>query len=87
MMLYSTLLSTSFYTKARFIKLQLDIKLFDIRILNILFRRKEATITDLEIILNFTQTKTSRHVNYLKSSGLLNFRYLWEINHSLSTCF
>tara|TARA_B100001027_G_scaffold32130_1_gene19391 strand:- start:147 stop:527 length:381 start_codon:yes stop_codon:yes gene_type:complete len=45
-----------------------------IRILNILFRRKEATITDLEIILNFTQTKTSRHVNYLKSSGLLNFR-------------
>ena len=45
-----------------------------IRILNILSNRKEATITDLEIILNFTQTKTSRHVNYLKNSGLLNFR-------------
>ena len=43
-----------------------------IRILNILSNRKEATITDLEIILNFTQTKTSRHVNYLKNSGLLN---------------
>ena len=45
-----------------------------IRILNILSNRKEATITDLEIILNFTQTKTSRPVNYLKNSGLLNFR-------------
>ncbi len=45
-----------------------------IRILNILSKRKEATISDLEIILNFTQTKTSRHVNYLKSSGLLNYR-------------
>ena len=45
-----------------------------IRILNILSKRKEATISDLEMILNFTQTKTSRHVNYLKSSGLLNFK-------------
>ena len=45
-----------------------------IRILNILSKRKEATISDLEMILNFTQTKTSRHVNYLKSSGLLNYR-------------
>ena len=45
-----------------------------IRILNILSKRKEATISDLEIILNFTQTKTSRHINYLKSSGLLNYR-------------
>jgi ArsR family transcriptional regulator len=32
----------------------------------------ELTITDLEIILNFTQTKTSRHVSYLRNSGLVN---------------
>ncbi|MEL0009062.1 MAG: metalloregulator ArsR/SmtB family transcription factor [Flammeovirgaceae bacterium] len=43
-----------------------------IRILNILANRKDASISDLEIILNFTQTKTSRHVYYLKNSGLLN---------------
>ena len=45
-----------------------------IRILNILANRKDASISDLEIILNFTQTKTSRHIYYLKNSGLLNFR-------------
>ena len=43
-----------------------------IRILNILANRKEASISDLEIILNFTQTKTSRQIYYLKNSGLLN---------------
>ena len=43
-----------------------------IRILNILANRKEASISDLEIILTFTQTKTSRHIYYLKNSGLLN---------------
>ncbi|MEC8679757.1 MAG: metalloregulator ArsR/SmtB family transcription factor [Bacteroidota bacterium] len=43
-----------------------------IRILNILANRKDASISDLEIILNFTQTKTSRHIYYLKNSGLLN---------------
>ena len=36
-----------------------------IRILNILSNRKEASISDLEMILNFTQTKTSRHIYYL----------------------
>lgn len=43
-----------------------------IRILNIFANRKEASISDLEMILNFTQTKTSRHIYYLKNSGLLN---------------
>ena len=43
-----------------------------IRILTILANRKEASISDLEMILNFTQTKTSRHIYYLKNSGLLN---------------
>jgi ArsR family transcriptional regulator len=32
------------------------------------------TISDLERVLDYTQTKTSRHVTYLKNSGLLNTR-------------
>lgn len=31
-------------------------------------------ITDLERILDFTQSKTSRHILYLKNSGILNTR-------------
>jgi ArsR family transcriptional regulator len=31
-------------------------------------------ITDLEQILEFTQTKTSRHLIYLKNSGILTTR-------------
>ena len=42
-----------------------------IRILNLLMVANELTITDLELILDFTQTKTSRHVTYLKNSGIL----------------
>ena len=47
-----------------------------IRIMNILYNRKESCIADLEMILNFTQTKTSRHVNYLKNTNLLNMKYV-----------
>ena len=45
-----------------------------VRILHILMERKELCITDLEHILDFTQTKTSRHLVYLKNSGLVNTR-------------
>ena len=31
-------------------------------------------ISDLELILDYTQTKTSRHLIYLKNNGLLNYR-------------
>ena len=47
-----------------------------IRLMNILYNRKESCIADLELILNFTQTKTSRHVNYLKNANLLNMKYV-----------
>ena len=47
-----------------------------IRIMNILYNRKESCIADLELILNFTQTKTSRHVNYIKNAYLLNMKYV-----------
>ena len=44
------------------------------RIIHLLYQQKELTISDLESILEFTQTKTSRHITYLKNSGLLNVR-------------
>jgi ArsR family transcriptional regulator len=34
----------------------------------------ELTISDLENVLDFTQSKTSRHLSYLKVSGLVNSR-------------
>ena len=43
-----------------------------IRIIHLLFEKKELCISDLETILDFTQTKTSRHIAYLKSAGLVN---------------
>ena len=45
-----------------------------LRILNLIFSNGEMCISDLERILDFTQTKTSRHLIYLKNSGILTFR-------------
>ncbi|MFT7033574.1 MAG: ArsR family transcriptional regulator [Cyclobacteriaceae bacterium] len=45
-----------------------------IRIMYLLYRNEELCISDLELILDFTQTKTSRHITYLKNAGLLSFR-------------
>ena len=45
-----------------------------LRILHLIFENKEMCISDLEKILEFTQTKTSRHLTYLKNSGILTFR-------------
>ena len=45
-----------------------------LRILHLIFENEEMCISDLEKILEFTQTKTSRHLTYLKNSGILNFR-------------
>ncbi|PIB36727.1 transcriptional regulator [Reichenbachiella sp. 5M10] len=45
-----------------------------IRILSLLFNHEELCISDIEHILDFTQTKTSRHISYLKNAGLLNSR-------------
>ncbi|MDN4166881.1 metalloregulator ArsR/SmtB family transcription factor [Cytophagales bacterium LB-30] len=43
-----------------------------IRILFLIFQNKHMCISDLEHILDFTQTKTSRHLSYLKNSGIVN---------------
>jgi ArsR family transcriptional regulator len=45
-----------------------------VRILHLLYRNGELTISDLEHILEFTQTKTSRHITYLKNSGMVSAR-------------
>jgi ArsR family transcriptional regulator len=45
-----------------------------VRILQLLMQNKELSISDLELILDFTQTKTSRHLIYLKNAGLLGSR-------------
>ena len=45
-----------------------------IRILNLIHRNKEMCISDLEQVLDFTQTKVSRHLIYLKNSGLVSFK-------------
>ena len=45
-----------------------------VRILHLLLKNGEMTISDLEHILDYTQTKTSRHVTYLKNSNIVNAR-------------
>lgn len=43
-----------------------------VRIIHLMYRNNELSISDLEAILDFTQTKTSRHITYLRNSGLVN---------------
>ncbi len=45
-----------------------------LRILNLIMNNGEMCISDLERILEFTQAKTSRHLIYLKNSGILSTR-------------
>jgi ArsR family transcriptional regulator len=45
-----------------------------LRILHLIFINGEMCISDLEKVLEFTQAKTSRHLIYLKNSGILSFR-------------
>lgn len=45
-----------------------------VRVLHLLLKNGEMTISDLEHILDYTQTKTSRHVTYLKNSNIVNAR-------------
>jgi len=45
-----------------------------LRVLSLIQDRGEMCITDLERVLDFTQSKTSRHLLYLKNSGILAIR-------------
>ena len=43
-----------------------------LRILNLLLHHGAMATSDLEFILDFTQTKTARHIAYLKNAGILS---------------
>jgi ArsR family transcriptional regulator len=45
-----------------------------IRILYQIYKNEEMCIADLEQVLDFTQTKISRHLSYLKNAGLVGFQ-------------
>jgi ArsR family transcriptional regulator len=45
-----------------------------VRIMYLIYKAEEMCISDLELILDYTQTKTSRHLIYLKNNGLLKYR-------------
>ena len=45
-----------------------------LRIFHLIFENEEMCISDLEKIVEFTQTKRSGHLTYLKNSGILTFR-------------
>ena len=51
-----------------------------LRILALLGRSGELCVCDIEEILGFTQTKTSRHLAYLRRTGLVRVRrrHLWK---------
>ncbi len=42
-----------------------------VRILHLIFHRNEMCISDLELILGYTQAKTSRHISYLRNAGIV----------------
>ena len=64
-----------------------------VRILHLLMQNQQLCISDLEHILEFTQTKTSRHVTYLKNAGLIGskkkdqwtFYYVLDEAHEILT--
>ncbi len=45
-----------------------------VRIINLIQNHGEMCISDIEQILDFTQTKTSRHMTYLKNAGIVGYR-------------
>jgi len=54
-----------------------------VRILFLLYHNNELSISDIEKILEYTQTKTSRHMTYLKNAGLVGSKKVdqWVFYH------
>ena len=42
-----------------------------IRILHLLLHKESLCVSDIENVLDFTQRRTSRHISYLKNTGLI----------------
>lgn len=45
-----------------------------LRILHLLLENEKMCTSDIELILDYTQTKTSRHLIYLKSANIVSLR-------------
>lgn len=80
--IYNTFLFTIFMKLVNF-NLSLGTQIFKslsdesrVRILHLLYQKEEMCVSDLELILDFSQTKTSRHLISLKNAGLLTTRRL-----------
>jgi len=59
-----------------------------IRILNLIYHHQEMCISDLELILDFTQTKTSRHLAYLKNTGMVKAKkYDQWVYYSINSAY
>ncbi len=60
-----------------------------VRILHLLMQNGELCISDLEHILDFTQTKTSRHLSYLKNAGLVGSKKVdqWTFYYMLEEAY
>ncbi|HLU90276.1 MAG TPA: metalloregulator ArsR/SmtB family transcription factor [Cyclobacteriaceae bacterium] len=60
-----------------------------VRIIHLLMQNQELSISDLEHILDFTQTKTSRHLSFLKNAGLVGSRRVdqWVFYYVLDEAF
>jgi ArsR family transcriptional regulator len=57
-----------------------------IRIVHLLYTQGELCSVDIEQVLEFTQSKTSRHLTYLKSAGLVsNHRQELYMNYKIKT--
>jgi ArsR family transcriptional regulator len=54
-----------------------------LRILHLILVTEEMCISDLEIILDYSQTKTSRHLAYLRNLGVVEFKKMdqWVYYH------
>ena len=45
-----------------------------LRIIHLLHKNEKMCISDVELILDFTQTKTSRHLIYLKNANIVSLK-------------
>jgi len=45
-----------------------------VRIVHLMFKTEEMCVSDLEMILDYTQTKTSRHLTYLRNAQLVKYK-------------
>jgi ArsR family transcriptional regulator, arsenate/arsenite/antimonite-responsive transcriptional repressor len=59
-----------------------------VRILHLMFKTDDMCVSDLEMILDFTQTKTSRHLTYLRNMRLVKYRKVDQyIYYSLNEAY